>query len=205
MAKPKVRKGSTLEQWVVAHANVGRFLFNWAALEQKLADALEIGLKLDPIGVAILVGNTQLRDKLNILKTLAHVYDHAQSREIIKTLDAIGNYSTIRNMMAHDLHGARGDKVQFFRIRAKGRFDMPKTMWSDDDFESAYEKINGLKSALEKGMDVFTSPHQRLKRLASATPSEPTPERLRSRRPQLPLGYPPASRQKGRKPRKPQG
>lgn len=158
MAKRTIRNPSTIEQWVLAHANVGRFLFNWAALEQSLHEAIETAFSLNPLCGAILVNNMQLRDKINILKTILDAYGHNDAPSLIKTLDAIGTYSAVRNMVAHEFHAAAGDSVRFYRMRAKGKFSIPETIWSDADFHAAYDKIDNFKTEIEKKKEAFNPP-----------------------------------------------
>jgi hypothetical protein len=131
--------------WNKTYQSVGEFLFNWAALEGELKNALETALGLDIVSTAIVVANTQLRDKLNILKTAAHLYNpKGKATAVTKILTEIGNYSTVRNMMAHDFFAPTDDgkAVQFYSTKAKGKLSFVPIVWEPKHFDAAYRRVH---------------------------------------------------------------
>jgi hypothetical protein len=55
--------GPDEKAWNRAYQSVGEFLWNWAALEGELKNALETALGLGGLTATIVIANTQLRDK----------------------------------------------------------------------------------------------------------------------------------------------
>jgi len=153
-------KPSKKVTWDEAFAYVGRFLWHWASLERELRRALQASLELGALQSSILSANVQLRDKLNILKTVLDLYGHEKAPGLVKTLNNIGTFSSARNMMAHEFFGVTGDEkaVEFFTTKAKGKLDLPSIRWREAEFEAAYDKINRLKDEVKEGMEAFKRP-----------------------------------------------
>jgi hypothetical protein len=146
-------------------ALVGEFLRRWSSLEAALHDALAIAMRLDDTMRSILCANVQLRDKINILRTIVSISNlEANKSHFDKMLVAIGEYSPSRNMMAHDTFGPddQGKGVLFLPVKAKGKFSQPKIIWTADQFSIEYHKIDDfrkqlvqLKAALNKSQFSF--------------------------------------------------
>lgn len=136
---------------------VGEFLWHWATLEREMQKALALALELDLRQTLILSSNTQLRDKINILKTAASTANRRNATAAIKLLNEIANQTPKRNMMAHDFFypSPKTPAVQFHAIKAKGHFDLPVTLWTPDDFQAAYDQIEGLRDRLEQLRSAF--------------------------------------------------
>lgn len=152
---------SHLKGWDFAYASVGKFLCQWAVLESHLNDALAAALDIEGAPMAILRGNVQLRDKLHILRTAVTLYQsEVAAKPLVKVLHKIGNYSTTRNMMAHEafLPTDAGDAVEFLVIKAKGKLEFPTVVWSSQEFEAAYNEIESLAQSIEAGIDQFKMP-----------------------------------------------
>jgi hypothetical protein len=150
------------------------------------------------------------------LKTAVYLYNNEQTaKPVIKILNNIGNYSPVRNMMAHDFFAPTDDRkaVHFYSIKAKGRLDISKDDWEPKHFDAAYRKVRMLqiilksyRSAFHKpksvGMGFFSSPAFQ-NALASSLPAGPMTAGLLSPQPVSDRGSRLASRQKAtRKPRK---
>ena len=137
-----------------SYALVGKFLFEWAVLEAHLRDAIAHSLDLDPLQSGIVNANIQFRDKIHILKTAVFVspaFSEEEKKSAIKTLDKISDFSSHRNMIAHNGFIATPEgHVQFMVIVAKGAIKVPEIIWSIKDFQFRYDKINELSSALKE-------------------------------------------------------
>ncbi|HEV2550353.1 MAG TPA: hypothetical protein VGU20_23780 [Stellaceae bacterium] len=134
-------------------ALVGMFLQRWALMEDALRGALGKALGLNKIQTAIVASNTQLRDKIHILRTAveATFFDPASDKDRFKSvLQSIAEAAWKRNMIAHVLffEPDKGDGVQFFVTKAKGKLDIPETIWDIAKFETEYLEIDHFTDEL---------------------------------------------------------
>jgi hypothetical protein len=131
---------------------VGRFLQKWASMEGTMRTAMQVALNLDDFQTAIVASNTQLRDKVHILRTLVSwtPFDQATKKKFDDILVDIRDASPKRNMMAHDAFcpSADGKGVSFSVVKAKGSLSFPDTVWDVTQFEKEYEKIDRLKAGV---------------------------------------------------------
>jgi hypothetical protein len=108
-------------------------------MELCLHDAIGAALKLDSLMQFILCANIQLRDKLNLLRTIVDVSDipKGMREHFAKGLKELTDYSPVRNMMAHDPFepNPNGDGVIFSAVKAKGKFDLPPIEWNIQKFQ----------------------------------------------------------------------
>lgn len=122
-----------------AYALVGEFLHTWSEMELCLHDAIGAALRLDSLMQFILCANMQLRDKLNVLRTVVDVSDipDGMREHFSKRLRELTDYSPVRNMMAHDPFepNSNGDGVIFSAVKAKGKFDLPPVEWNIKKFQ----------------------------------------------------------------------
>lgn len=167
--------------------------------------AIAVALDLDLRETAIVCANIQLRDKLNILRTAASVANHRNAKKAAKILTEIGDLTPRRNMMAHDFFfpSPKEPAVQFSVIKAKGKFDMPATLWTVDQFYEAYEKIDDLIDRLSKCRGAFKARKNPAYEREKAARSEKDrsswtaePEDRRPRPSRSPPGSPKANPQK---------
>jgi hypothetical protein len=136
-------------------ALVGMFLQAWAFMEQELRRAIEKGLGLNGLQAAMVCSNMQLRDKINLLKTLVHIslpVFPAEKEKFITALNKVATMSSKRNMLAHDVFGPSDDgkSVAFFVIKAKGKLEFPDTIWSPADFMKECAEIRALTTEFEE-------------------------------------------------------
>ena len=127
-------------------------------LESELKEALKRALGLSGLTATIVIANTQLRNKINILKTAVYLYNNeATAKPVIKILDAIANYSPVRNMMAHDFFAPTDDgkAVHFYSVKAKGKLNISKDDWEPKHFEAAYRKARMLQIMLKRHRKAF--------------------------------------------------
>jgi hypothetical protein len=128
-------------------ALVGDFLQRWGNLESTLNYVMQTALQLSPLQGAVLSKNVQMRDKIHICKTVIDLYLYGEAVVIHKkALSDVSDFSLDRNMIAHDMFipDPEGDGVEFYVIKAKGRFDIPKVAWSVADFEKRAEQTKRL-------------------------------------------------------------
>jgi hypothetical protein len=133
---------------------VGKFLQNWAAMEEVMRLAMEKLLQLDEFQAAIIASNIQLWDKINILRTLVSrlPFDEDKIKQFNDVLVKIGKASRNRNMMAHNAFAPSpdGKGVSFSVIKAKGKLEFPDTVWEVAKFDEEYAKVERLKAGLDK-------------------------------------------------------
>src|SRR5438128_2420576 len=98
-------------------------------MEAALNMALAVAMRLDDTMRMILCANLQLRDKLNILRTIVDSSSMTEdAKEQFKAgLQKVSDYSWKRNMMAHDNFSLdeKGLGVLFHQIKAKGKLSQP--------------------------------------------------------------------------------
>jgi hypothetical protein len=134
-------------------ALIGMFLHKWAAMEQTMHLAIACATKLDPLMYTIICANLTIRAKLNVLRTLIDVSDiepKEAKANLKRILRDIGEYTPVRNMIAHDYFGVGSNLpgIGFMPIKAKGSFSSGVTIYSKADFEREYEKIENFNRDL---------------------------------------------------------
>ena len=141
-------------------ALVGEFLRRWSKLEVALHEAIAKAMSLDETMRLVLCANISLRDKINLLRTLVNLSTVStnEKSKFSKELNNLSNDSADRNMMAHDNFGPdeTGLGVQFFQVKAKGAFSLPKVVWTIGDFQSAYARIDGFSEQIVLLSTAFT-------------------------------------------------
>lgn len=179
---------------------VGRFLHFWAIMEGNLNQLLQKVLRLDGLQGLIVAKNIQLRDKLNIIGASIEVtlLTAGTRAEFQKILVNIGRFSHIRNMCAHDLFGPDTDGiglVDFHKYQVKGKFAIPKTVWTQQDIDKHHATIQELMDGIDRMRAVLTAAID-LEKLAKRLddPTMPLPPELDSEgrpipRPEGFLGY----------------
>jgi hypothetical protein len=156
---------STKIEQDAAFALVGEFLFHWAGVESTITEGIADLLQLPEPQADIILANVSFRDKTSMAKTLIHhTYTSAKSDDnTIKAAHALfdaiisfsGNY---RNVLMHNpfVPLATGG-IEIFRVRAKGKYEVPKTIWDNEfleerlkELEQFQTQLNPLFSDLEK-------------------------------------------------------
>jgi hypothetical protein len=132
---------------------VGEFLRKWASMEAAMRTAMQTALGLDTFQSAIVGSNTQLRDKIHILRTLVAMlpFERETIKRFDKTLVSISDASWNRNMMAHNAFAPSPDGrgVSFSVTKAKGGpLSFPETIWDISRFETEYAEIGRLEDGV---------------------------------------------------------
>lgn len=159
-------------------ALVGQFLHEWSFLEYEMEQAIGAALGLSSIQRLMITKNMQLRDKINLLKTVAYMASSEKERSNrAKMLSAIADFAGNRNMIAHDLFlpSKDGRGVNFLVTKARGRLAIEDPVWTASDFFDKFEKISSFKKfvkGLRGDLETFRAVTQRLKdKEASAEPT----------------------------------
>lgn len=164
---------STLDPETRCIALVGEFLRRWSKMEARLNEAIRRALGLDEIMGQILTANMQARDKIHLLRTIVSLSTIPEPDKKIytKTLADISDYSVNRNMMAHDQFGPDDTQqgVNFFQVKAKGNYSLPKVDWMIPTFEEAYIRIDIFHEQLDNLMQALSVIHFDLSQLARQT------------------------------------
>lgn len=134
------------------YALVGYYLSKWALMESKLNSTVYRALGLTVLQGAIVTHNVQLRDKINIAKSILamEIFNLKDREAYTKVMKRIATLSTDRNMVAHDpfLPDEKGDGVVFFVIKAKGKIQFPDAVWSISKFDEKAEELTKIHSEL---------------------------------------------------------
>lgn len=136
---------------------VGEFLFHWSSVESTITQGIADLLQLPEPQADIVLANVSFRDKISMAKTLAHhTYTTAKSGEdTIKTAHALfeaivtfsGNY---RNVLMHNpFIPLTTGGIEIFRVRAKGKYEVPKTIWDKDFFEARFKELDEFEARLK--------------------------------------------------------
>ena len=137
----------SLEPEIQAYALIGQFLKRWSDLEQQIHEAIGAALGLDETRRYILCANLQLKDKVNVLRTLVQQSSFSLDvkESTNKELGTIVNYRN-RNMIAHEAFepASDGDGVVFLPVKAKKDFSRPRDQWSVDKFQEEGKTIAAL-------------------------------------------------------------
>lgn len=134
---------------------VGIFLFRWAFMEAEINKAIAKVLNLDNLQGAIVTKNIQLRDKIHILRTMleySYIFPIEDRKEFDDALKEVADFSTIRNMIAHDVFypSDDGERVVFNVVKARGNLKFPKTEWDLDKFIAELDRIIKLDAILTR-------------------------------------------------------
>lgn len=135
----------TLPPELRAMALVGHYLQSFALMEGAMNTAIGKALKLDSIQAIIVCKNISFRDKIHILRTLVDIspIDPTTKKKHDTFLNKIANFATDRNMVAHDLFAPDESQtgIEFFVTKAKGKLQIPTTIWTVDKVEDKSEEL----------------------------------------------------------------
>jgi hypothetical protein len=153
------------EQEDVACLRVGRFIQRWSYLEAAMNHGIGEFLNCERLLEVIVLANVQARDKINALKTLLHTYapsDEARTAAA-SIMNQIGNMNGDRNLVAHNMFWAYDAKgaVEFSTTKAKGKFALPKVVWTPKDFDQRVSLMGVLMVDLKRAVKLAAS-YQRL-------------------------------------------
>src|SRR5262249_8441477 len=142
---------SQLDPETRAFAYVGQFLRRWSRMEASLHNAIASVLKIETIPMQILSVNIEFRKKAETLGGLLAVspdYNDTEKKANKRVLNDLADYSKTRNIVAHCAFGpdSTNKGVEFFHIKAGGKFELPKEVWLDEKFQTEGQTIAGYQS-----------------------------------------------------------
>ena len=129
---------------------VGKFMWNWAVLENTINVAYRKLLQIKGLNGYIATANITLRDKVSAVRTVVHHicgHDEEWWKAADKDLLAVSTMnSTHRNLVAHNLFvGHKSGGADFLIVKAKGKFAVPDVVWTPDMFEASFVEIDALR------------------------------------------------------------
>jgi hypothetical protein len=163
----------SLDPQARAYALVGQFLQTWSILENHLHHAIQAAMKISDAMRYILCANLTLWNKLHILRTLVDVSSISPDEDkekYKKLLRDIGDYSTVRNMIAHDPFDVDDTEtgVLFLSVKAKGNFGLPEIIWSGGQFAGECAKIDHFSKQVEELQERLKDSHFKIAKATEA-------------------------------------
>jgi hypothetical protein len=148
-----------------ACAKVGRFLHEFALVEQEINEGIVQILKLSGDAADVLIQSLSFRRKAGLLQTAALETAPPEEKEgIAELFKAIDEQNKHRNIMAHwPFDPATNEDVQFRRAAAKDTQPWPK-----QKFEECYNRLREIRGKLtemrprvtirisERGTEIFS-------------------------------------------------
>lgn len=146
---PRFPPEATKEQ--KAYLAVGEFMFHFANMEFQLNLSLRSLLKLGLLEASIITSNIDVRTKVYIVKSAMNMKPIAETEwlaEARRDLESVIKMAEQRNILAHNTFFAREDGVDFFRVKAKGKFSLPDEIWTYETFDGFYVEMMRLGDAI---------------------------------------------------------
>ena len=138
---------------------IGRFLYHYSRVEQKIDQAVIKLLGLDEKVAPIVTGGIDFARKVNLVITAANRQaSNSNDKEFAET--TCGNVYRIndaRQIVAHSSFEPSSDGgVQFSRTVAKnGKVSVATPRWTDMDFSQSYKKMSALETELDKLIELI--------------------------------------------------
>jgi hypothetical protein len=159
MTEPASDDGDELDPNLVKNNDracmwVGRYFYFFATLERSLHRTIRYLFDLKLSQTEMLLANITVRDKVFIVKTAVEFYSRTRVdgwvAGALKTLDTISNEIGSRNLLAHTSFKGIDAGVEFFKVKAKGKFDIPDIVWTEKDFDNKYDLLIELAGSVEQ-------------------------------------------------------
>jgi hypothetical protein len=147
---------STRKQQDAAFTLVGEFLYHWAYLEWRITEGIKIAVQGQSMQeLDVMLANVGFRDKVSMLSTFSHIllepFDTAKAADATSLFGRINNFSgTYRNVLMHNPFVPLKDGIEIARVRAKGKFERPETIWDNAFFEMRFKEIDDFDFELYK-------------------------------------------------------
>jgi hypothetical protein len=147
---------SDMDKQDISFRLVGEFMFHWSYIESKITQGIQDLLTLKSPESEIILANVSFRDKTSMAATLSHLIftenkKENQASEALKLFNSINEFSgNYRNVLVHNPFFPLNEiGIEIFRVRARGKFEMPKTVWDKDFFEERFKEIDNFDQQLE--------------------------------------------------------
>jgi hypothetical protein len=132
---------------------VGRFLYHFARIEQKIDQAIIKLLDLDDRAAPVVTGSIDFFKKVNLVRTSANQQaGNDTDKEFAKeTCNRVSTVNNARQIVAHSaFEPAPGGGVQFKRTVSKdGRVQILDPHWDEAKFGREYAAMHELESRLD--------------------------------------------------------
>jgi hypothetical protein len=142
-----------------ACAKVGRFLHEFALVEQEINNSIVQILDLKGDAADVVANSIDFFRKANLLQTVAlETAPEPEKNSIGKLFSAVAKRNDDRNVMAHSVFEPAADEgVQFRRTVAKdGRVKKSDPLWTKQDFENSYKSLHDIREKLTKLSPMLT-------------------------------------------------
>jgi hypothetical protein len=137
-----------------ACAQVGRFLYHFANLENQVDAGLVKLFELSSNTADMIKGSVDFLKRFNLVRTatLYQIRDQNDERKRVdKILKKVIAHNNDRQVAAHSRFEPAGDGVKFTRVVARdGTVTIPDETWSKHDFETKYGAMQELVQQLEQ-------------------------------------------------------
>jgi hypothetical protein len=136
-----------------ACAQVGRFLYHFANLENQIDQAFSKLFDLSLNSANMITGSVDFYKRFNFVltATLNQIKDAKGQERVKKILNKVSKHNDYRQVVAHSRFESVGDGVKFTRVIARqGTVRIPDETWSKKDFEDKYEVMQKLVKQLKE-------------------------------------------------------
>jgi hypothetical protein len=136
-----------------ACAQVGRFLYHFANLENQIDRAFAKLFDLSDNSANMIIGSVDLYKRFNFVLTavLDQTKDKKGQERAEKILNKVRLHNNDRQVTAHPRFEPAGDGVKFTRVVAReGSVKIPDETWSKKKFEDKYAAMQNLEKELEQ-------------------------------------------------------
>jgi hypothetical protein len=133
-----------------ACAKVGRFLHEFALVEQEINNGIVQILNLKGGAADVIVRSLSFSRKADLLFVALEIAPEEEKEGISELFVAIDKENKARNLMAHNVFEPAADEgVQFRRTVAKGgRVKKSDPPWTKQNFEDSYKRLHDIREKL---------------------------------------------------------
>jgi hypothetical protein len=136
-----------------ACAQVGRFLYHFANLENQIDRAFAKLFDLSDNSANMITGSVDFYKRFNFVLTavLDQTKDKKGQEQAERILNKVKQHNDDRQVIAHSRFEPAGDGVKFTRVVAReGSVKIPTPTWSKKEFEDRYAAMQKLEKQLER-------------------------------------------------------
>jgi hypothetical protein len=134
-----------------ACAQVGRFMYHFAQLENQIDAAVARLFELKDNTAKIINGSVDFFKRFNLVHTaVRYQVDDGEYKRLYKILNEVPKHNIARQVVAHSRFEPAGDGVKFTRVVARdGTVKIPDETWSKRKFEDVYEAMQETTKKLK--------------------------------------------------------
>jgi hypothetical protein len=145
------RRENMAEDLDRAYAQVGRFMYHFANLEDQIDEALAKLLELKSDTANWVHYNMAFSKRFNFVfnVTLDQIADPKERGRVKAILQKVGPCNSDRNLLAHSRFEPFKDGVKFMPVQKGGKSTATIPPWSNEDFETKYANMKRLVEQLK--------------------------------------------------------